>query len=62
MPGATGGFVLVLDRDETEQKIGRFARTWPLLTRERQTIRQVDLRYTNGFAVQWVSRGSGEDT
>lgn len=53
-----GGLVLVLDREEPEQKVGRFAHAWPWLARERQAIRQVDLRYTNGFAVQWVSGSS----
>ncbi len=48
-----GGLVLVLDREEAEQKIQRFVRTWPLLAREGRAIQQVDLRYTNGFAVQW---------
>ena len=51
------GLVLVLDREDAEQKIGRFARAWPALkqdgAREHQAIREIDLRYTNGFAVQW---------
>ncbi len=56
------GLVLVLDREEPEQKIERFARAWPSLAREGHAIQQVDLRYTNGFAVQWVSRSSREGT
>jgi cell division protein FtsQ len=47
------GVVLVLDRDEVEHKIDRFAQAWPLLTRDGRAVRQVDLRYTNGFAVDW---------
>ncbi len=54
IPGRSSvDLLLVLDRDEPEQKVGRFARAWPWLARERHAIRQVDLRYTNGFAVQW---------
>lgn len=49
-----GGMVLVLDRDETEHKIERFTRAWPQLAREAKAIRRIDLRYTNGFAVQWA--------
>jgi cell division protein FtsQ len=45
--------VLVLDREEVEHKIDRFAQAWPLLARDGRAIHQVDLRYTNGFAVQW---------
>lgn len=48
------GFLLVLDREEPERKIGRFARSYGrLMTAGGGSIRQVDLRYANGFAVQW---------
>ncbi len=58
-----GGLVLVLDREDAEQKIARFAQAWPMLARERASIRQIDLRYTNGFAVLWKpGRGSATAT
>lgn len=48
------GFTLVLDRDEPERKLERFARVYPAaLAPKAPRIRQVDLRYTNGFAVAW---------
>jgi cell division protein FtsQ len=49
--------VLILDRDDTERKVERFARAWPELARTGRAIRHVDLRYTNGFAVLWASGG-----
>jgi cell division protein FtsQ len=47
------GIALVLDRDDVEQKVARFARAWPSLAHNQAAIAQVDLRYTNGFAVLW---------
>jgi cell division protein FtsQ len=51
------GLLLVLDRDDIEHKVERFAQSWPALrregAREARAIQQVDLRYSNGFAVQW---------
>jgi cell division protein FtsQ len=48
------GLVLVLDREEPEQKIERFVRTYGhTLATVVGSVRQVDLRYANGFAVQW---------
>lgn len=47
--------VLVLDREEPEEKVARFARLYPnTLAPQSAHIKQVDLRYTNGFAVQWL--------
>lgn len=46
---------LVLDREEPEEKVARFARLYPgALAPYSARIKQVDLRYTNGFAVQWL--------
>jgi cell division protein FtsQ len=56
------GLLLVLDRDDPEYKIERFAQAWPALARDAHAIQLVDLRYSNGFAVQWVSRSSREGT
>lgn len=51
------GLVLTLGREQPETKVVRFALAWPLtLAAEAGRIRRVDLRYTNGFAVEWSSR------
>jgi cell division protein FtsQ len=47
-------FSLVLDRYEPARKAERFARSYAQTLAPRAAeIRQVDLRYANGFAVQW---------
>jgi cell division protein FtsQ len=51
--------VLILDRDDTEYKIERFTRLWPELARAGRAVEQVDLRYTNGFAVRWQNGMGG---
>lgn len=49
-----GGFTIVLDRTDPQRKLARFARVYPAaLAGVRERIRQVDLRYANGFAVEW---------
>ena len=49
----TDGMVLVLDREQPEYKLERFARVYvKTLMPLASDIRQVDLRYTNGFALQ----------
>ncbi len=49
------GVALVLAREHPETKIERFARAYPrALARHEGRIKQVDLRYTNGFSVQWL--------
>ncbi len=51
----TNGLQLVLDRVEPDRKLERFARVYARAVAPRvATIRAVDLRYTNGFAVQTV--------
>jgi cell division protein FtsQ len=51
----SNGLVLVLDRQQPNQKIERFARIYAVaLAPHLARIRHVDLRYANGFAVQWV--------
>ena len=53
------GLVLTLGREEPEAKVARFAHAWPrTLAAEAGRIRRVDLRYTNGFAVEWSSRAA----
>ncbi len=47
------GMVLVLDREQPEYKLERFARAYvQSLTPLASDIKQVDLRYANGFAVE----------
>ncbi len=48
------GIELMLDRAPPRDRLARFARHYPALLAPHATaIRRVDLRYTNGFAVQW---------
>jgi cell division protein FtsQ len=55
----TNGIALVLDRDEPQHKIERFVQVYArTLAPQVASIRQVDLRYTNGFAVQWAGARS----
>lgn len=51
--GLTDGIVIVLDRDQPEYKLERFARVYAQSLKQQPVdITQVDLRYANGFAVQ----------
>ena len=48
------GVILILGRDRPEEKVTKFARAYkaalaPIVA----NIKQIDLRYTNGFSVQW---------
>lgn len=53
------GLALTLGREEPEARMARFARAWPrTLAAEAGRIRRVDLRYTNGFAVEWSGRAA----
>jgi cell division protein FtsQ len=48
------GITLALGRTDSQQRLQRFTRAYASLLNEKQeTIRAVDLRYTNGFAVRW---------
>ena len=50
------GMALILDREQFEHKLERFARVYkPSLAYMAENIKQVDLRYTNGFAVEWAN-------
>lgn len=52
--------MLVLDHDQPRARLERFARTYgATLTAQAAAIKRVDLRYTNGFAVEWRDRRSG---
>jgi cell division protein FtsQ len=51
----SNGLVLVLDRHQPSHKIERFVRVYAAaLVPHLASIRHVDLRYANGFAVQWI--------
>jgi len=57
--GLTNGVQLTLGRENPEPKVTRFARVYPLaLASEVGRLRRVDLRYTNGLAVEW-NHGTG---
>jgi cell division protein FtsQ len=54
--GLDNSITLVLGREAPEEKVARFARLYPgTLAAQSARIKQVDLRYTNGFAVQWLN-------
>lgn len=49
---------LVLDHEQPRQRLERFARVYRgNLATQVTAIRQVDLRYTNGFAIEWQRDG-----
>lgn len=48
------GVTVVLERENPDTRIKRFARVYgQVLAKHESGIKQVDLRYTNGFAVEW---------
>ena len=50
----TGGAHIVIGRDQSQQRLGRFLAVWPqLAARHSQMFVYADLRYANGFAVRW---------
>lgn len=50
---------LTLGRETPEPKVERLARLYPaMLAGMSGKAKRIDLRYANGFAVEWVSRGS----
>ncbi|MBI3899184.1 MAG: FtsQ-type POTRA domain-containing protein [Gammaproteobacteria bacterium] len=49
-----GPLVLVLDHQQPQARLERFAQVYgATLAEQAHAIKQVDLRYTNGFAVEW---------
>jgi cell division protein FtsQ len=53
------GLTLTLGREEPEPKVERFARVYPrALAAQVARAKRVDLRYTNGFSVEWTNRTS----
>ncbi len=49
----SNGVTVVLGRRDAEQRLQRFIRVYPRLVARAEAIKQVDMRYSNGFAVQW---------
>lgn len=45
--------VIVLGRSDMELRLQRFIQFYPQLAAMTGEVRRVDMRYTNGFAVQW---------
>jgi cell division protein FtsQ len=53
----TNGLIVDVGRDEQEKRLHRFVVGYLKgLTKKVKKIRRVDLRYTNGFAVEWKRR------
>lgn len=53
------GLTLTLGREPPEPKVARFARVYPdIFARQGGRARRVDLRYTNGFTVEWTNRAT----
>lgn len=51
------GLTLTLGREEPEPKVERFARVYPrALAAQVARVKRIDLRYTNGFSVEWTNR------
>lgn len=57
----TNGIKLVLDSRDIRRKVEQFARVYgQQLAPQAASIRQVDLRYANGFAVRWRTGTNNE--
>ncbi|HED17499.1 MAG TPA: cell division protein FtsQ/DivIB [Gammaproteobacteria bacterium] len=55
------GFVVRLGRKNVSDRLQRFQRGYTVaLSQLKQKIQAIDMRYTNGFAVQWKTVGRGE--
>jgi len=45
--------VVALGRNDVEQRLKRFVQFFPQLESREADMKRIDMRYTNGFAVQW---------
>lgn len=55
------GFIVRLGRKNVSDRLQRFQRSYQsTLKQQKQQIQAIDMRYTNGFAVQWKAAGQGE--
>ena len=60
--GLSNGVELMLGRREVEHRLWRFVQFYPgALAPRASKVRTVDMRYPNGFAVQWRPQAGGED-
>ncbi len=50
----SNNMALILGRTESEQRLQRFVRWYPQL--EGGAVKRVDLRYSNGFSIQWLEQ------
>lgn len=54
---------VIIGRSEIDERIGRFIHYVPFGLQGKQDLaRQIDMRYTNGFAVQWKETGKDQNT
>jgi len=54
------GFIVRLGRKNVADRLQRFEHSYTVaLKQQKQQIQAIDMRYTNGFAVQWKSAGRG---
>ena len=61
--GLAGGVELVIGRKERERRLARFIQVYPKLLASRAgEIARIDLRYGNGFAVQWKNGKQSQTT
>lgn len=51
----TNGAVIRFGSKDLDHRLARFYSIYPLLQAEKRGLKEVDLRYTNGFAVSWKS-------
>lgn len=57
--GEGARLLLVLDGAQSRARLARFAGAYPRVLAARiASVRRIDLRYTNGFAVEWDGRGA----
>ncbi len=49
------GAVIRLGSKDLEDRLARFYSIYPLLQADKRQLKEVDMRYTNGFAVTWKS-------
>ncbi len=49
----SSSMVVALGRSDVEQRLKRFVRFFPQLEKREADMKRIDMRYTNGFAVQW---------
>ena len=58
------GLDIAVGREQPEARLARFGRLLPVLAGQRatQVLQRADLRYTNGFALQWAMPGARNES